>query len=202
MQKRPTVPSPGTHPVMRCYNNIEEMLQHVAEGSRDAFRQFFYLYYKPLCNYAASIVNNTIVAEEVVSDMFFKLWLKREMLPDVQNIEAYLYTAVKNKALSCLRNAAAQHTATSLDSPPVPGLIETHHPEYEILQTELQNIVQSAIETLPSKCRMIFKMAKIEGLPYKKIAELLSISVRTIDAQLTIAHNKLHFKLRHYVDEE
>ncbi|MCL2501828.1 MAG: RNA polymerase sigma-70 factor [Bacteroidales bacterium] len=177
------------------------MLRDISESDQNAFKQLFYLYYASLFNHAYHILKSSLMSEEVVSEVFFTLWKNRALIVEVQNIEAYLHVAVKNKAISCLRQVAAHRMELTSDDAIAAFTTENHNPESEAIRRELQSALQAAIEDLPTKCRAIFKMARINGLSYKKISELLGISVRTVDAQLAIAQKKLRLSLQHYMEE-
>lgn len=186
---------------MQHQEQIETVLKGISESDRDAFRELFYLFYTPLFRHADNIVKNNIISEEIVSEVFFSIWKNRLLLSEVQNIDAYLHTAVKNRSISFLRQVAVHRTEALSADVIAASVVENDGPELAVLHKELQSVLQAAIENLPARCRAVFKMARISGMPYKKIAELLGISVRTVDAQLVIAQQKLQLALHPYMEE-
>ncbi|NJK93888.1 MAG: sigma-70 family RNA polymerase sigma factor [Bacteroidales bacterium] len=123
---------------------------------------------------------------EIVADVFFYLWLNRKKLPGLINIDGYLYSAVKNQSLKYLKkNKLVIHS--QIDQFSYDFFIENNTPESILLSDELKTIYDAAVKSLPHRCREIFILVKEEGLKYKEVAEKLSISHRTVQAQVIIA---------------
>lgn len=180
-------------------NNISGLLRGVSEGDMKSFQEFHARYYNRLFKFAIHIVKSEKSSEEIVSDVFLNIWQKRESLPNINNIEAYLYKSVKNKAISYIRDHSGEVYESIENVQLAEVSIVTDSPEEMLLTKELQLHLQKQIELLPDRCRLIFKLVKEDGMKYKKISEVLGISVRTIDAQMTIAIKRLGESLNQYI---
>lgn len=172
----------------------EALLARMAADDRQAFAQFFTRYHAPLLKFAQQYVRVRELAEEVVSDVFLKLWQKRATLVEVANITSYLYIAVRNQALNYVQKAENQ-AGVSLDDVPVQCTVELMTPERALLASELQAAIHQAVENLPPQCKIIFRLVREDGLKYKEVAEIMGISVKTIEVQIGIAIKKISQEL-------
>lgn len=159
-------------------------------NDQNAFRQFYEALYFRLYQFAYSFVHSRETSEELVNDVFLTLWQKRNTLNTIDNTNVYLYVSVKNACLNFLRR---NHLAlpVSLDELCVDHFQLVADPELRLVQKEQQNQMREAIEQLPPRCRLIFKLVKEDGLSYKEVASVLDISIKTVDAQLCLALKKL-----------
>ncbi|MBO9571027.1 MAG: RNA polymerase sigma-70 factor [Chitinophagaceae bacterium] len=171
--------------------NIEELQQRIAlYDDMQAYRQLFFVFYSPLVKFATGFVNSHEQAEEIVSDVFTKIWEKRASLNTIANLRVYLYISTKNTSL----NYIAKHRRVQnigLDDIDIDLPSATLNPEQLMITAEVVNRVDAAIKSLPPRCKLIFKLIREDGLPYKEVAEVLNISVNTIDNQLAIAIKKI-----------
>jgi len=184
----------------RMDNNrfIKDLLLRIArDNDEDAFKQLFELYADRLFRFAKSLLKDRFLAEEAVSDVFYKVWLHRSSLENHTTIKAYLFKATYNTSLNYL-DEVRRKKVVSLDEIDV-DLGTDLCPESELINKELKEIIEAAIESLPPRCKMIYRMAKVEQMKYKEIAVLLEISVKTIDHQLTIAIQKIGEVIRRYL---
>lgn len=169
---------------------IKGLLEKVALHSEEAYKELFLLLHKPLCQFAYGILKSQDDAEEVVSDVFIFIWEKKEKLGTIESPLVYLYTAVKNRSLNTM---ARQKRQQALDSGEwlVPLNSVYFDPEKLMMTEELMQKIRKAIQELPNRCRLIFKLVKDDGLKYREVAELLQISVKTVEAQMAIAIRRL-----------
>jgi RNA polymerase sigma-70 factor (ECF subfamily) len=171
------------------------------EDDDRAFKQFFDLFAGRLYQFSFSFIKNKSLAEEAVSDVFFKVWLNRTELVNIQNIKAYLFKATYHTSLNYL-DEIKRKRAISLEEVEVDLGIDLICPETELINKELKDLIEKTIEDLPPRCKLIYKMAKVEQMKYKEIAELLEISVKTINHQLSIALKKIGEVLKTYLHEQ
>jgi RNA polymerase sigma-70 factor (family 1) len=177
---------------------LEELLHRMATADdRRAFELFFTQYHNPLLRFAMRYVPGRELAEEVVSDVFLKLWQKRTMLPDIQHPTSYLYVAVRNQALNYLQKAENQPTA-ELEAVPAAWQVDDMTPERALLTEELYQDIQRAVQKLPPQCQTIFRLIREDGLKYREVAEILSISPKTVEVQMGIALKKISTDLQHH----
>lgn len=155
-------------------------------GDEQAYKALFRIFYKPLSQFAFSIVKSRESAEEIASDVFMNVWKSRERLLQVDNLRVYLYVSAKNIALNYLNKAArAQHF--SLDELEVDFSVNTATPEQIFISGEMVKRIEAAVNALPPKRKMIFKLIREDGLKYKEVAQILDISVNTIDVHMAQA---------------
>lgn len=133
------------------------------------------------------------------SRCFFSVWQSRKTLKDITNIETYLYIAVRNKANRFLNLKNAYSSHLSLDEIPVQtSRNQDESPEDELLVKEMEGLLTGVINQLPEKCRLIFLMAREEGLKPKEIAEILSLKESSVRVQMKIAIEKIIANLKPY----
>ena len=135
-------------------------------------------------------VKSSQIAEELVSDVFFALWENRKQLVEITNFDAYIYRIAKFRVLKYLRD---NRTLTvDLDEVPIELFAFTETtPEDDYISRELIDTLNEAIEQLPTKSKLAFKLVREDGMKYKDAAEHLGISVKTLEAQLTYAMKKI-----------
>jgi RNA polymerase sigma-70 factor (ECF subfamily) len=118
------------------------------------------------------------------------LWKKRDALPEIDNLDVYLYVSVKNYSLNYLRDNHFLHTVDIEQY--CSNYIQFHaDPEALLVSAETVKAVLVVIDQLPPRCKLIFKLIKEDGLKYKDVAELLGLSIKTVEAQLAIALKKI-----------
>jgi RNA polymerase sigma-70 factor (family 1) len=170
---------------------LRELQIRIARGDETAFTQLYLHFGKKLILFGVSLVRSREIAEELVEDVFVKLWASRQNITAIENIRVYLYVAVKNKALNKLSQKATELIAAPFDYLDT-TLDEFAASPYDLMITsEMMERMHQVIETLPPRCKMIFKLIREDGLKYKEVAEILNISINTIDAQMAIAVRKI-----------
>lgn len=166
------------------------------QDDQRAFRLLFEHFYPELMRFALFYLKSLETAEELVQDVFLKIWQMRTMLLTILNFRAYLFTTTRNYCLNYLqKNKIAFISFDDSSGADITGTDDNPQQELEFQETQQQ--VESAIESLPPKCRLIFQMVKEQGLSYKEVGSLLSISPRTVETQIGIALRKLAAVLHH-----
>lgn len=163
----------------------------ISQNSEQAFTQLYQLYKTPLIVFAKNIVRTKELAEEVVEDVFVKVWSNRHTINKVDNLKIYLYVATKNTALNLLAKTAKQLTTSSFDDLDFSYEESMPDPCQLLITAELMLRMKHAVDALPPKCKMIFRLVREDGLKYKEVAEILNISINTIDAQMAIAVSRI-----------
>lgn len=187
---------------METNQYIKQLLKRISfEEDERSFKHLFDFFAGRLYQFSFSFVKSKAVAEEVVSDVFLKVWINRSELVNIQNIKAYLFKSTYNTSLNYL-DEMKRKNAVSLDDLEVDLGVDLICPETELINKELKSIIEQAIEDLPPRCKMIYKLAKVEQMKYKDIGELLDISVKTINHQLSIAIKKIGETIKSYLNEK
>lgn len=166
----------------------------IAAGDRKAFEALFRMHYRPLCGFALGYLKDADRAEDLVQDLFFRLWLDRSKLSITTSVKAYLFAAVRNRCLNAVKAGAK---VRALNEEADDRLAEEERSEDE--HAERIARVQAAIEALPTERRRVFKLSRYEGLKYHEIAERLGISVKTVENQMGSALKTLRKELRDLV---
>ena len=170
--------------------NKDNLLQRLADGDEQALKVIFDNYHGKLLQIAVQILHSHELAEETVMDTFTGLWEKRRDLPRIANLSWYLYTMVKNKSLNGLRTLKSK-PYVFLDDIEV-TIAWDASPEDLLMSSEELDRINHAISSLPPKCKQIFIMVKEEQLKYREVAELLQVSIKTVENQMGIALKKIH----------
>lgn len=165
--------------------------KRIAESEEQALAELYQQFHKKLQLFSKAIVRNDELAEELVEDVFVKLWCNRNRITEIENITVYLYVAVKNKSLNTLSRKATELVTSGFDFLDIDVNDEAPGPQDLMITAEMMQRMHKAIEALPPRCKMIFKLIREDGLKYKEVAEILNISVNTIDAQMAIAVKRI-----------
>lgn len=181
---------------------IREMQERIAfYEDMKAYNQLFELLSGGLFRFTYSLVRSNEVAEEIVSDVFIKLWQIRDRLPEIENLKVYLYTIAKNFSLNYLTKHY-KNTVISLEEMDVEAVIELNCPADMCVSADLIQQIRRIIRQLPPQCRLIFQLVKEEGLKYKEVAAVLDISPLTVRNQLAIAIRKIGEALPAYLQSD
>jgi len=171
--------------------DLDDLVVRIAEDDDPtAYRQLFELYYNRLFHFAYSILHTKESAEEIVSDLFLKLWVNRKSLTNIENKHLYFYISIKNLCINQLAKEK-RNRVFPLEDCKVEIRSIYFDPEQLMITAEMIKRIQQAISQLPPRCQMIFKLIKEDGLKYREAAELLGLSEKTIENQMTIALRKI-----------
>lgn len=167
-------------------------LQHKIAAFEDqlAYKELFVRLQPRLVQFALSICHNREAAEEVVGDVFMRVWLKRKTLDHIQNLKLYLYIATRNVSLNYLR-IEKKHQTLQIEELKVELESLQANPQQLMMTSQLRQQLAEAVEQLPTQCKIIFKLVKEDGLKHKEVAELLHIQPKTVENQLAIAVRKI-----------
>ncbi|MBX6332613.1 MAG: RNA polymerase sigma-70 factor [Gemmatimonadaceae bacterium] len=169
-------------------------------GDEAAFEQLFRRYYRELRIYAARLDPTDGSAEEIVQDVFFRIWLNRERLPHMQSLAGYLHVAVRNSALN--RHAQARHARrwrgakllAMQDRPTAAPAADE-----EVQSAELARAIERAIAKLPPRCRQAFLLRRQQQMRSTEIAHVMQISPKTVDIHIGLALKALRKALADWI---
>jgi len=178
-------------------DNRDRLLEGLKNGDKLIFEEIYREYYIPLCYYCLRYTENFEDSEEIVQELFLKLWEKHKELEINSSLNAYLYRAIQNYALNFLSKEKTKDKYIVLHDRQPYDTFENGLVKLE--EEELRKILKLAILKLPEKRRRIFELSRFDGLKYGKIASQLSISVKTVETQMTKALKYLRVVLKEYV---
>jgi RNA polymerase sigma-70 factor (ECF subfamily) len=173
----------------------ENLREKIAAGDQKAFRELFMSYCGRLTQFAFSIVKSQDGAREIVDEVFIRIWRNKSSIQTIRNLTVYLYTATKNTALNHLSLHARRNITEPFDHLSI-QLIDDQSPERKLINSEILCKINQAIDNLPPRCKMVFKLVREDGLSYKEVGEILNISPKTVDAQMVIAVKQVSEKLK------
>lgn len=171
--------------------HIISLQAELAGGSQLALKQLYDAFGERLLHFAFAIIHNKQLAEEIVADVFIQIWQKRERVARLEHFTWYLYVTTKHISLNYLRRERRQKHF-DIDAVMLPYYVIEPSAVSNLASAELLQQVTKAINNLPPKCRLIFKLIKEDGLTHKKVAELLNLSIKTVENQMGIALKKLY----------
>ncbi|MBN2521253.1 MAG: RNA polymerase sigma-70 factor [Bacteroidales bacterium] len=181
-----------------------ELLSRIKLGDEKYFEVIFKKFYIGLCYFAFDYVQSKENAEDIVSGVFHKLWENRENLDKNLLIKSYLYKTIQNQCINYLRHKSVKekYKQTITNEFKMNNDLEqigNDDIHSNIVALELQNKINEAINSLPKQCREIFELNRFKKLKYKEIAELLNLSVKTVETQMYRALIKLREQLKEYL---
>jgi RNA polymerase sigma-70 factor (family 1) len=172
-------------------SSIQNLQYRIARlDDQQAYKELFTSLYSYLFRFAKTLLKSRESAEEVVSDVFIKVWERRRELEKIDNLKVYLYVSTRNIAYNYL-DKQKRNLTNSIDDFETEFTSIYFDPEQLLVTADMLALIQKAIDQLPPKCKMIFKLAKEDGLKYREAAEVLNISIKTVENQLAIALQKI-----------
>jgi RNA polymerase sigma-70 factor (ECF subfamily) len=180
------------------FHNEETLLQAVANGDEQAFARLFDRYYHLLGRHVFRLTRSMEMAEEIVQDVFLKIWMSREALEGVNHFRSYLYVISKNHALNALKKRAREQVkqkAYQHDRMQAETASVTVEPE------ELYySLIDQAIERLPAQQQKVYVLSRIQQKKYEEIAAEMGISRETVKKYLQLATMAISNYVRSHMD--
>jgi RNA polymerase sigma-70 factor (ECF subfamily) len=172
-----------------------ELYLKLKDGNEQAFKALFLKYYSAMCHFASQFLTDRELAEEIVQEMFVKIWEKRSVLNIETSVKHYLFRSVRNHCLNQIQHEKIRKQYASKVLEAAQQEINT---EQYFLEVDLIQRIEKCIESLPPKRREIFRLSREQGLKYKEIADKLDISVKTVEAQMGLALKYLREELKDF----
>ncbi|MCB9044528.1 MAG: RNA polymerase sigma-70 factor [Chitinophagales bacterium] len=160
------------------------------------FEQVFKEHFKNLHAYACSILKDSDDAEEMVQNVFYKLWEKKDKIGELQSVPAYLYRSVHNECMNFVKH---EKVKMAYEAHAVHHGNIASRPEDNADTKQLEKRIGEALADLPEQCRTIFQMSRFEELKYREIADKMGLSVKTVENQMGKALKILRTKLADYI---
>lgn len=175
-----------------------ELVDQITKGDETAFSSLFYAYKDRLYGFVFSLTRSRVQSEDIVQDVFLKIWQNRAQLGDVENISTYIFKMVRNYAIDKLRRLAKEIEIREV----LVGEDEhLHTPEKELLRKEQRELIQKALEKLPSQQRKIYSMHRLQGMKFDEIAQELGLSTSTVKNHIFRASENIRKDLSTYYSQ-
>ena len=158
------------------------ILAKIAKGDQQAFGILFNFYRNKVFGYALTILQEDTAAEEIVQDVFIKLWIKRKTLLTIENFGGFLRTTTRNETLNALKKIASEQKNYQIANQNTSDI--DSGTENEIQFRETKKLLDAAIEKLPPQQKLIYNLCHIEGLKQRDVAEKLNLSPLTVKTHL------------------
>lgn len=178
---------------------------HTLSTYKAQFEEVYLSFFSRMKRFARQYVIHEEDAENIVQDIFFELWEKQLEFTSFVNLNGFLFMILKNRCIDFLRRKTLEQQAAEEMQSEYVRTLKLKFESLEALDNKILNesnidtIIQNAIESLPEKCREIFVMNKLEGKKQKTIAHELNISINTVESQMAIAYKKLKEALKDHV---
>lgn len=160
-----------------------------------AYKELFITLYPSLFHFAMEIVGSRQPAEEIISDVFMKIWERRKSLEKIVNLPVYCFVTTKNLSLNQLEKQKREATCNIEEAGSCIRSFQAD-PEQMMISEEMLQRIYSVVEALPTRCKLAFKLVKEDGFSYRETAEILHVSVKTVENQLAIAIRKISSSIR------
>lgn len=187
-----------------CTDNVRALVEKVKTGDRKAFNHLYERFYIPLCSYASLLIERD-EAKDVVQDVFVNIWIRREYIDTSLSFHGYLLRSVYNSSLNVLKRKDYSREYQSVYRKKIEQMghlfynPDTNETIQHLYNEDLRATLEAAINSLPERCREIFRLSYIDGLPGKEISSKLNISLSTVENHIYSALKQLRSKLKEYV---
>jgi RNA polymerase sigma-70 factor (family 1) len=165
-------------------NNLEIFKNTTSIHDEKSFGVFFDHFYPKLFRYAVYFVSQPKFAEEIVSDVLYKLLTRGKRLEGIDNINYYLYNAIKNQCITFLRDKNPMKIESDSHDDFFIGPVD---PENQLVGQENLSWVEKKVNNLPARKQLVFRLVREEGMTFKEVGDLLDISPRTVETHLGLA---------------
>ena len=172
-----------------------DLFLELKKDNEIAFEQLFNKYYASLCLFTFQFLHDREMAEEIVQEVFVKIWAKRKTLQIKTSIKHYLLSSVRNQSLNRIQHEKVEkHYARQVQL----GTPDEQDLDLCFQEVGLRQKIEKSIGLLPEKRREVFRLSREEGLKYNEIADRLHLSVKTVEAQMGLALKQLRESLKDY----
>ncbi|SMD01243.1 RNA polymerase sigma factor [Pedobacter nyackensis] len=162
--------------------NETELLAKIAQGDQHAFRIIYNKYGKKVYTHALQLLHSTVEAEEMLQEVFLKLWIMGDGILEISSLEAYLRTLTKNRSLNVLRRMALEGKVAKALAGHYKE--ENNDTEEEVLMQDVRDVLNKAVQLLPLQQKQVYKLCQQDGLKYEEAAERLQLSPLTVQTHM------------------
>lgn len=174
--------TPEDRPLIATVADEARLIALLRSGDADAFERVYRSHVVALCRLADSYVRSRDTAEDLVQELFTWLWANRHDFRPEHGLRAYLFGAVRNRALNALRDEATASRASVTLASSVAGTVGAA--DAELMAADLESAIQTAVEGMPPRCREVFVLLRTQSLTYAEVAVILGISPKTVEVHM------------------
>ncbi len=176
-----------------------DLIKSLKAGNPRAFKQVFLSYEKPVYYFVLSITKSEYISEEILQEVFIRLWSRRELLDPQQSFDGYLFTIARNLTYNYLRDASRRESVRD----ELWSNIQAQYQQVEtdIIFEEYKEIVEDIIRNLPRQKRSIYQLSRQQGKSHSEIADMLGISPKTVKNHLWNTMSTIRHQLKPYLDD-
>jgi len=174
--------------------------EKIKSGNIKTFEKVFKEFYHILCSFANKILKDKDKSEEIVQDVFYNIWKKKKDININISLKSYLFKSVQNKCFQIVKHKTVEEKYKNYVKQKSINNYTTPFDELEL--QEINNLIEDTLNSLPDNCNKIFRMSRFEGLKYTEIAEKLSISVKTVEANMSKALKEFRINFKEYNNAE
>ncbi len=175
-------------------HTIEQLLS----GNIATYESVYKTFFKALYVYAYTMLKEEVQAEEIVQNVFLKIWERKEKITIETSLKAYLYKSVYNDSLNYIKHLKVKLSYEN-HATQVMKNTQSESPSHRVMYKNLEDKLRNALNELPEQCRTVFQMSRYEELKYREIAERLSISEKTVENHMGKALKLLRLKLADFI---
>jgi RNA polymerase sigma-70 factor (ECF subfamily) len=176
-----------------------ELWQQIQQGSLQAYEKLFHKLYAPLCGYANQYLSDPDEAENLVQELFCYLWENKDSLEISTGIKPYLYKSAFHRSLNIIKRSKRMEPILTEEGEYKPAVLQQTSLHEQASTNELQEQYQQALSDMPEGRRTIFQLSRQDELTYREIAELLDISIKTVETQMSKALGFLRVRLSDFL---
>lgn len=179
---------------------ISQLIQaYVEQNDEKSFQGLFEYFFPRLTNFAFTFIHNNARSEDLVMDVFEKIWKKQVELNKIRNIKSFLYTSVRNICIDEIRKNK-EIISEDIDNLESKVFLTKRTPENILIEDEMHRKLNSMISELPPKSKTVYMLIKEEGFSYQEAADLLNLSSKTIDYHVNYAMKKIRAGVSSYLN--
>ncbi|HQT90705.1 MAG TPA: RNA polymerase sigma-70 factor [Candidatus Kryptobacter bacterium] len=175
------------------------LVERVRASDQLALEEIFNRYYDALCRFTMSLTHSRDDVEDLVQEIFVRIWINRTSWNPKGAINTYLFKAARNQSINFMKSKRESTSSNAQDDEELPSL-DDEDPVKKINEKDAVAAVNQAIDKLPQKCRLVFTLNRWEGLSYAETAEILGISEKTVENQISHALKVLRRELSQFLE--
>jgi len=174
----------------------KQLFEAVCEGNERAFQHIFTRFYPRMISFAGMMVKSRDAAEEIVQEVFIRLWEQRELLSEVKSPENYLFIVIRNQALNHLRAAAKEQNRREQLWEALQQRVADDSTTLEMLEAD--QFFEQIVARLTPQQQLVFRMSRTEGYSHQQIADQLHLSKETVKKHIANSLTQLRSYLKHF----